>query len=249
MAQKNTTIKLLLFLSDQHWRRVDSRTLKLLWPKLSLGGRRSLINYGLQKGWWQRQLLENRRHLAITQMGRELLSSYLPVFDEKAGSWQGQWSLLLFLRPPKFDRQFRYLRQLLISNRAQAVSRGVYLLPSFLLERVFYDIKNNYQSHIFVWRLADCLIGDQKQFVFNNYSLLDLYESYSGISKEIERMLNKKKNFYDASDQQKKYFFSVFDRLINLLFNDAGILSFYFPKLKNGKEILFAWLQLFPTID
>ncbi|MEA2056499.1 MAG: hypothetical protein U9O78_02150, partial [Patescibacteria group bacterium] len=61
---------------------------------------------------------------------------------------------------------------------------------------------------------------------------------YSGISTEIERLIIKNHSDNSLSDKHKKQIFSIFNRLYPILGSDLGIISRYFPQVKNGAKLL-----------
>lgn len=244
MSLKPNTTRLLIFLSCDRWIRTDKQILELLLPDLSPAGRRSLISYCQKNSWVQSNLINGKRHLYLTAHGRRELELHFPLFSEKADQWNGEWYLVVFLTAPKLDPQFRYLRNYLLDKRATALTRGNYLLPSFLAVDLVEEIHRSYRTQVMMVSIKKWIFGDERSFALDNYSLLDVHQSYSGVSNELEQLLSKKIIFSSASDQEKKDIFSVFDRLATLISGDVGLLQHYFPDIARGRELLDSFFKL-----
>lgn len=245
MSLKPNTARLLIFLSGNQWIRADKQVLSLLLPDLSDAGRRSLVAYSVRQSWVKSEVIKGQRHLYLTDHGKRELELHFPLFSAKAEGWGGDWYLVVFLSPPKLDPQFRYLRNFLLERYAIGISRGNYLLPSFLAFDLVEEIHRSYRNEVMMFSIKKWVFGDEKSFVIDNYSLLDMEQTLSGISNQIEEMLNKKIKYSTANDQQKNDIFSVFNRLVSVIEKDIGLLPYYFPDVARSKDVLSQFFQLF----
>lgn len=238
MSLKATTSKLLTYLYTDSWQRADKSVLDLLLPDLSDAGKRSLISYCQKNSLIKSETIDGQRMLLLTEHGKRELELCFPVFSRKADSWSGEWLVVVFLTPPKMDPQFRYLRNFLLERHAATLVRGNYLIPSYLASDIVEEIHYSYRKEVLIFSIKKWVFGDEKSFVLDQYLLLDLHQSYSGVSNEIAGLLKKNISFSNASHQEKVEIFSVFDRLHWLLSKDIGLISYYFPELTRGIALL-----------
>lgn len=209
-----------------------------LLPDLTQAGLRSLVNL-LAKG--NKILVERvsgRARIGLTKGGYEELENLFPALSRKRSGWAGQWSCLLFLDAPASDKNFRYLRYLLIKEKAFQLSRGVYLYPDNFPERVLDVCRELYQLSVVVFGLKNWVLGEERKILVEKLQLLDLLENYSGVSNELDSMLGKIKDENELSEKDKKQLFSVFTRLFSIVEIDEGFLEHYFPDENNCKKLL-----------
>ena len=90
--------------------------------------------------------------------------------------------------------------------------------------------------------LGKWLIGDEFTIMGQKAALNDLFELYSGISKELDSLIIILSEKNNASDQQKKQLFSVFNRFVEVVSVDNSLLLYYFPQVE-GAFILLQKLQ------
>jgi len=62
---------------------------------------------------------------------------------------------------------------------------------------------------------------------------------------EAGQLLRRKNRGKGSSDQYKKVVYLVFDRLLEMLSLDLGLLHFYYPEEKGGKFLLSRLQELF----
>jgi len=72
----------------------------------------------------------------------------------------------------------------------------------------------------------------------------DLANTYSSISKEIDRLLEKKTIEKRAVNQSKIDISSIFDRLFTALQNDFGVLHEYYPQVQSGVDLVYSLQNL-----
>jgi hypothetical protein len=258
---KATTRKILVWLyspdSDQE-RWVDVEDLRLLLGELKKSGFRSLISLlrsqqlvevslrGVEALQGLTPKVKGQTPKArLTTYGRDLLESQFPVFGKGLDTWEGEWSLIVFLTSPKSDLRFRYLRKFLLNERCAQLSRGVYLYPGEMPSEVSKLLLKLYVGSVVVIKTKDWAFGDEKSIVNKLFLLSDIRNAYSGISAEAGQLLRQKNRGKGSSDQYKKAVYLVFDRLMEMLSLDLGLLHFYYPEEKGGKFLLSRLQELF----
>lgn len=239
MSLKPTTQKLLAFLFDSESNFYGNyHHLRYLLPHLTDAGRRSLVSYAFSQAWIEKERVGVETRFRLTSHGQQALSQKIAFLTKEMIDWQGEWSLVVFLSPPKHDRQFRYLRLLLTDLGVAALTRGVYLLPGQGNSRLKSELYASYRQSVCVFNLSEWNFGDERSLISEKYQLVELLESYSGVSKQIDQLLKTKKAFSSLNDQSKKEIFSVFNRLYSLIQKDIGICEYYFPQVASPTELL-----------
>ncbi len=238
---KKNTQKILLSLYSEIGTlkyRVPTSNLECVVPELSAGGFRSLLHVLKKQGVITSQRVLGVTTVSITQYGMTLLESEFPALSSKWDEWTGQWSCLVFMESPFFDKQFRYLRKLLLSEGALAISRGVYISPGGFSDVVIKECKASYFSSVLIFSVADWKIAADSSFIIEKYGLLDIAENYSGISSDVTRLLKNTLDKKGLTDRQKENIHLVYDRLIDILLEDPGFCTFYFREVESIKTLL-----------
>lgn len=238
---KLNTQKLLVWLyapEVEKRRLIDYQELKLLLPDMTNGGRRSLIHYLTQKLLVRTERMRELTYISLTSHGINALVAQFPAFDVARQQWQGEWSVLVFRSGPKGDPHFRYLRQLLLDNHALSLSRGVYLYPGELSSRVIDVCKKMYVGAVIVFTTHQWTFGDERRIINQHYLLSDLVEIYSGVSKEINQLLELKSNQKRLTKKSRLEIYSVFNRFFNVLNTDPGFLHYYYPQTPSALMLL-----------
>ena len=236
-----------LYSPKKEQRRLTTYTeLELLLPDMTGGGRRSLVHYLTQKLLIRTERIGDQTQISLTPHGIDALVAQFPAFNEIYQQWQGEWSVLIFRIGPKGDPHFRYLRQLLLDNHAFSLSRGVYLYPGELPEQVINVCKKMYVGSVTIVATHQWSFGDERQIINQQYLLSDLVEVYSGISKEINQLLELKNNQKRLTKKSRLQIYSVFNRLFNILNQDPGFLHYYYPHVSTAPTLLE---QLHSIID
>lgn len=254
---KTTTKKILLWLysaDPAENRLVEIDNLRLILPELKKSGYRSLLN-----------LLKNQQYIFIesivsdsstalsrqsnvvglTSHGREALKGQFPVLKTLNEPFDGDWTLITFLEAPSNDKQFRYLRQYLLNFHCGQLARGAYLYPGSLPNEVVNTLNKLYVGKVLVTGLKSWNFGDERSTISEVFHLSDLKSGYSGISKEIYLMLRKSDRQKSIENRDKSDIHLVFDRLMEFLANDLGLLQYYSPDSKSGLDLLFQLQDLF----
>lgn len=238
---KINTQKLLLFLySDLNSSsiRVNSDDLKIVTPQLSDGGRRSLVHLLNKNGLIHVEKTLGKTFVCITRRGVKALESRFPALSRKWDDWQGNWDCIVFIRAPKSDGQFRYLRSLLISEGSISISRGAYICPFSFSQKVIDECNRSYFDSILMFSVGEWKIASIRKLVIEKYSLIDLADSYSGISKDVSRLLVNSNNQKTPMEKNKDKINLVYDRLQDLLKDDPGFCNYYFNEVPKIRSIL-----------
>lgn len=246
---KTTTKKLLLWLyslDSMENRMVSSVKLRLILPELKKSGYRSLLN-----------LLKNQHYIftessqasfdvaedlgimiGLTSHGRNALEAQFPVLKTIVTPFVGDWSLITFIEAPSSDKQFRYLRQFLLNSHCGQLARGAYLYPGALPVEVMNTLNKLYVGKVVVTGLKSWNFGDERSTIDAVFHLSDLKSGYSGISKEVHSMLRKSNGQKSIENRDKTSIHMVFDRLVELLSQDLGLLLYYSPDVRSGLDLL-----------
>lgn len=253
---KTTTKKILLWLysaDPAENRLVEIDNLRLILPELKKSGYRSLLNLlknqqyiFIESGSSDLELPSRQSNLVgLTSHGREALKAQFPVLKTLNEPFDGVWTLITFLEAPSNDKQFRYLRQHLINFHCGQLARGAYLYPGSLPNEVVNTLNKLYVGKVLVTGLKSWNFGDERSIVGDVFHLSDLKSGYSGISKEIYLMLRKSDKQKSIENRDKSDIHLVFDRLMEFLANDLGLLQYYSPDSKSGLDLLFQLQDLF----
>lgn len=212
--------------------------LQLLLPEMTPGGRRSLLHYLRGKHLLRSERLENKTYISLTSHGKALSAAEFRPFGNELSDWSGVWAVVIFLSPPKSDEGFRYLRQTLLENHFVSLSRGVYLYPGSIPQGVESLLQELYVGAVSVLEAQKWLFGDEREFINEKYALNDLAEVYSGISREINQLLNTESQQKGLIEKESKQIYSVFERLFAVLGNDPGLMKYYYPQVPTAKTLL-----------
>jgi len=238
---KKNTQKILLSLYSKEGElknRVKTNDLQMIVPELSDGGFRSLIHVLKKQNVITTQRLLGYTYVSISHHGTLLLESEFPALSSKWEDWDGKWSCLVFMDSPSFDKQFRYLRKLLLSEGALAISRGVYISPGGFSQVVIKECQTSYISNVLVFSVGDWKIAAESSFIIEKYGLLDVAETYSGVSNDVTRLIKSDDGEIRLTDSQKISLNLVYDRLVEVLLEDPGFCTFYFKEVENIKNIV-----------
>ncbi len=238
---KKNTQKILLALYSQVGEiknRVPVANLQALVSELSGGGFRSLL-FALKK----QEVIVTQKVLGVTTVsithhGTMLLESEFPALSSKWDQWDGRWECLVFMESSSLDKQFRFLRNLLISEGALAVNRGVYLSPGSFSDVILKECQNSYYSNVLIFSVQTWKLATESSFVIEKYGLLDIAEAYSGVSNDVDRLLKMVVDKKGLTHSHKISINLVYDRVVEILLEDPGFCTFYFKEVENIKKSL-----------
>lgn len=238
--KKNTQKLLLALFSIQD--SVDTflpiSVISKLLPQLSEGGKRSLLHTLKKNRYIIQTKVSDKTLVSLTNFGREALTRRFPALQDHWDTWTGEFDCLVFTQSPATDKQFRYLRNLLIEDKAVAINRGVYIAPFSFSERILAECKQTYYNSVILFSIKEWKIAVERSVIFEKYSLTDIIETLSGVSSDITRMISIFEIHKRLTEGQKKEISLVYDRLAEILTDDPGFCHFYFPSLPRTNAIL-----------
>ena len=237
---KDNSKKILLFLypttREDRW--LDLSSLRQVVPDLTDAGFKSLLFLLEKKQFLKVDKTNNQFRYALSSYAKSSLEAEFPALLQRDDKGKEDWKIIVFLESPKTDKNFRYLRNFLTKNKAIALTRAVFLYPGKLSELIEKELNSSYRNSVVVMELGKWLIGDEFTIMGQKAGLNDLFNLYSGLSKEIESLIiiSTKKN--NASDQQKQQLFSVFSRFVDIISADSSLLGLYFSQVETALSLL-----------
>ncbi len=236
---KTTSRKLLLWLypvesSSERW--ISWADLKYLLPELTSAGRSSLVRWLESNKYVMTQRLEGQKRLRLTALGVEKAKEECVALQQAEPS---EWSLLIFTQAPKSDPAFRSLRRVLVEDlQAGSLSRGVYLYPRELPDRIIHLCSTLYRGSVVIARVSQWQLNDRLALATTVFMLQDTLQSYSGISSEIDQLLASWSGKKRLNKKQKEEIFLVFSRLFPVFETDLRLVEEFFPQVSSGKSLV-----------
>lgn len=245
---KPTTLRLLTVLFRQDTR-LDSVRFELpmaalpaIWPQMTAAGRRSQISFLVRRGWLTKKTLAGQNWLTGSTYSDQLVRQSLAAFN--GFTRPERWLLVVCLRSPEFDPQFKRLGAFLLGLSGCRISRGIYLVPDWYKHQIQDRIGLKYRSSVVIFDSGEWLVGDQSQLLSQWYAVADRVSIYSGISSEISSLLDDSQVSMSWSDQQKSHFVSVFDRWWELVSREDGLGPHLDSRVPNLVHLLSSLQQL-----
>jgi len=240
MAAKKNTQKILLALFTPERAMAPVLTQAQLRPvvaEMTDSGFRSLLMYLEKQNRIYKQRVFSQNSYGLTNQGREELNALFPALQSKWLTWDRNWMLLTFLEAPKSDPHFRYLRSLLLKERALPLTRGVFIVPDTFTEETLRVCSTLYRGAVAIASVSEWQMGVDNPFINDYYDLTPLAEVYSSISKECGLLLEADGAKKGLIKRDNNLVSSVFDRFADALSSDVGLLSFYVPGVKPALKI------------
>ena len=239
---RTSTQKLLLLLYSQDLNRsprLKLTELEWLLPEVGPAGRRSLVYLLVKRGWLS--LFGGYSHgwLSLTRPGQQALEAQFPALNSFWGEWTGEWDQVVFLAPPASDKQFRYLRELLLKQRTLPVARGVYLWPSGFLPELPELFLKLYPRSVLVFNSIRVIVGDLKPIVFDYYRLEELFQHYSSISRSIDSLISTFKTKKRLITKERIRVLNLLEKILFCLQFDLGLAQFYLPDMPSPNRLVF----------
>ncbi len=209
---------------------LTTKQLRFLVPDLSESGFKSLLYLLEQQELVNRELGDAEPVYSLTNLGKRAVEDEFPALSNRYDSWEGDWALLVFLTAPKGDPQFRYLRSLLLSQGAVALNRGVYLGAGGFSNRVMVELENEYRRSVVLLTVGEWQIGSEKPIVMKSLGLNDIVANYSGIGKQLARLLQEKLEKSSLKNQTKQDSLILFQQFLSVLQEDPGFTTRYIAR-------------------
>lgn len=238
MRENSKKILLFLFPSEGEPVWLTFAQLHGIVPKLSRAGLLSTLFLLDKKDYLRIDKTSSEWRYSLSSHGISQLKVLFPALSAVSGAKQTNWAMLVFLSSPKADQNFRYLRNYLGQNQAIALTRAVYLLPRNLVQKITLDLEKTYRNSVLVVEIGEWLFGDDFKIIGQRAGLTDLFELYSSISKEIDRLISIKNVNKTFTQQENSDFFSALDRFLSVLVQDSALLGLYFPDVISPLELL-----------
>lgn len=244
MKENSTRILTWLYPKDGNSRWVNTEELRFFVPEVTSAGLQSLLFFLHKKKKILVEKIGGTQAISITSHGMKALEEEIPAFSLERREWKGDWWAIVFLEAPSQDKNFRFLRRVLLAEHGLPLTRGVFLFPGYLPEKVSYELRQSYEGLVMVAPLKNWYFGDDKEIIGSILRISDLANAYSSISKELSSLLEKENTIKGFMYQPKNSISSVFDRLFSSLKNDFGVLHEYYPHVPSGVDLVFKLQQL-----
>jgi hypothetical protein len=238
MRENSKKILLFLFPSAGEAVWLTFTQLQRVVPKLSRAGLLSTLFLLDKKDLLRIDKTASEWRYGLSSHGVSRLKALFPALSLINASKQPSWVMLVFLSSPKADQNFRYLRNYLGQNQAVALTRAVYLLPRHLVQQVTPELEKTYKNAVLLVEIGEWLFGDDFKIIGQRAGLVDLFELYSSLSREIDRLTGVKTANKTFTQQENSDFFSALDRFLNLLVQDTALINLYFPEVVSPLNLL-----------
>lgn len=239
MRHNSQTILLLQYHSDPLRPILLSEAeLSLALSEISLSGLRSLL-YGLVK----KQLISKQHRgttsaYCLTSLGRDWCRQSFPALMSQTLAM----TILISRKAPITDRGFHYLRQSCLRGGGLMMARGVYLFPLGVSPSLRNQIEKLYRNNVVLMRVSEIESGFDWQTITESSELWDVASVYSGISKDVSRLLSQNLTHKSMLDSQKKQISLLINQFILNLKNDTGLHTTSLPE-KESPLFLLSQLQ------
>lgn len=237
---KQNTKKLLVWLHPTRdtVRWVDQSQVSWLLPKLTPAGLRSLLFLLEKKQFILVEKLSDRTLVSSTSHGQKALGEHIPAFSDERDNWDRSWTIIAFTQAPVGDKNFRYLRQVLLGVQSIPLARGLFLYPGKVPDKIMELVTQLYRSSVVIMESKNWKFGDEHEIIGRKTNMTDVVNIYSGISNELDALTRESELNNGREDQQKEHLFSIFNRLYDALSVDSGLTKHYFPQVKGGVELV-----------
>jgi DNA-binding transcriptional regulator PaaX len=238
---KDNSKKLLLWtypIDGENKRKVPYSQLEWLLSDLTQSGRRSLVRLLEKKQLIFTDTITDQKRVSISSHGMNELEAQFPVLKRENDESVRPWSVVVFMDAPQQDPRFRYLRSKLVKHQLFSLKRGLYLYPGELPHDVKSTLEEVYRSSVVVLKVNEWSFGDEQIVIGQKTDLQDRLDVYSGISKEVDELIEAIHHNKSLSNKQKKQIYSIFDRLYQSLGTDLGLISRYYPQANSGVDLL-----------
>lgn len=223
---------------------------KIVAPDLTESGWRSLLAWCQQKGWIKlHQSGRSKLTVYALPQAQTILATVFPAFSSQWVAWRGDWSALIFLEAPSSDKGFRYLRRFCVEKQLMPMTRGVYLGPSWWLEKEFVSIAKLYKTATQLVQIKEFVSGPLNERIQQHYDVIGLSDIYSGISNQINDLLNKKDTQKTLKKQAISQISAILLQWSDVLALDLGVVRYYVPGAVVLPTLVEQWQHLLSSLD
>ncbi len=218
---KKSSLKVLISLGalGLHSAHLDENYLSVIVPELSINGQRSLI-YHLKRSFLVEQFRPAKgiKSLRITTGGMRVLKAEFPALFPENGKRAG-WHCMVFVKPPKNDPAFRYLRSQVIADGGINLTRGVYLKQSPYSTKLMMMCDKLYAQAISIFLIDSWIFGFDSLYLEKMQGADTHFSLLSGVSSEITQLLSKISKDNIAQYQRKKLIEGLLERYYAITLN------------------------------
>jgi len=218
---KKSSLKVLISLGalSLHSAYLDEESLAIIVPELSISGQRSLL-YHLKRSFLVEQFRPAKgvKSLRITTGGMRVLKAEFPALFPESGKRAG-WHCMVFVKPPKNDPAFRYLRSQVLADGGISLTRGVYFKQSSFSATLMVLCDKLYAQAVTVFTVNSWIFGFDSLYLDKIQGADTQFSMLSGISNEITQLLNKINKDNTAQNQQKKLIEGLLQRYFSITLN------------------------------
>lgn len=237
--KENTKLLLLWLYCDRVGERwVSVQDVKKLLSNLSDAGLKSLLFLLDKKQVILTEKIKDEQHVCITSNGKRMLEAQFPSILGLNEEWNGNWTQIVFLKPPNSDKNFRYLRKKLLSLNYIAISRGVFMHAGKLSQQLIELCDQLYKNSVLILSINKWEFGDELSIMGFKSVLSDVKDSYSSISREVDQLIDKINTQKGLTDSIQVEIYSVFNRYYKILTSDLGLINYYFPQEEKSLDLL-----------
>ncbi len=214
-----------------------------LWPELSAGGRRGLIAHLLKQRLISVQYSGKTAQIYLSPIGKAWVEE--EYFAEAKSQGPG-YLVLIYPEISSRDKKLKELKTIL-SKETSEIAPHTFYSQFPLSDELLSVLKRRYFSHAAVLSIQEWLCGDAKMFI-NYYLQKNNTDSLlSGVSTQLNELIDKKTMFSDANHQANSYIFSLFDRLFEIIEEKHHLPGDVITVPLSGRQLLAQFKLLFPT--
>lgn len=236
MKENSKKLLLLLYPTEHQFEWFSVDAMARFFPNLSKAGYQSLLFLLEKKGYLRIDKTRHPWYTSLSPQGRSALEVLFPALLER--DVVKDWQLVIFLSAPRSDKNFRYLRKLLLLNQAIDLTRGVFLLSKPLPSLVFHELQQRYTNALVLFKVTEWIVGDDYKIIGRKISATDSFSIYSSISNQIDQLIRvaiSEKRFIES---QKNEVNLAFTRLVEFLAEVNPLLFVYLPQVESPLFLL-----------
>jgi len=234
---KQSTLKLLVWLYHHPQPLAVKRQLPKIMTALKPSGLKSLLFTAKRNFLINQEWIDGVETVLLSSHGVEAVESLFPSLTQKDGT-DSHEQLLVFLSAPSRDQGFRYLRSQLNKHKAICLTRGVFYFPYEMPLELNVLLKQLYVGSAIVWEIGQWKFGDKHSVIGQKTDAASMNSLYSGISTELDRLIEKIESNKIAKDQTNTEISSLFDRFFGVLQTDNSHSTASIREARSGKDIL-----------
>lgn len=161
----------------------------------------------------------------LTSRGREKLLSFFPFYLRPRGKWDKTWRIVILKTAQGNQKsKLRTLRTLLQDSGFRKFSRGVYLSPWPISEKIrVFLLEGAFSAKVAVIESKNFLFMDHEQITKEIWQLNSLMNGYYKLINQIRSLLRRKNGQNSLTLKEKREFSLISDSYFSLLTKDPGL--------------------------